>query len=141
MTQVTIEFEELQPVIEGCIVEGMMLYGKALLESSDSSEPHEFYVSEVTLDGSNGGFVLSASGAGVMGFPSEFRKKLFRACVDAIENDRTDLGKRAQIEFSSAVDGESEPDTDAGYDDFRGEVPALRSAVRPGFDAKIGGPA
>jgi len=138
--QHTIDIEELQPVIEGCRIPGMMLYGKATLVSADPSEKYAFYVKEVVIDGN---FRLTASGAGVMGFPSAFRKLLFKAICDEIEDSRTAMGKWAQSEFSEAVDEGRDGDPDRAYDerrdaafDFRGEPAAITTARRPDMSRK-----
>ncbi len=138
MTEYRFYFEELTPVILGKVAKGMMLYGTAVLETSDPSDPHEFYVSSVVLDG---GIVLTADGGVPRGHHS-IAKDLFEAVRAIIECDRTPLGRAAQEEFSDAVDGEAKGDPDAAYDarrdrmavaalDFRGEVPALQSALHP----------
>lgn len=135
MTEYRFDFEELTPVILGKVAKGMMLYGTAVLESADPSEPHSFFVSSVELDG---GIVLTADGGVPRGHAS-IAKDLFEAVRVIIECDRTPLGRKAQEEFSDAVDGESEGDPDRKRDewrdrqysalDFRGEAPALQSAL------------
>ena len=106
--EITIEFEELQPVIDDVKVEGMMLYGKAVLESAYPGEDDSFFVSEIVLDG---GLRLLPSGAGEMGFPCQIRKQLFHVISSVIQNPKTNIGRYAQAEFSEAV---RDSDEDAG---------------------------
>lgn len=94
------EFEELVPVINDRIVTGMMLYGTATLESADPYEAHEFYVSQIELDG---GMVLTPSGDVPKGHHS-IAKDLFKAIADIIQNPKHPVGKRAQAEFGDFVD-------------------------------------
>ena len=96
-------FEELVPVINDRIVSGMMLYGTATLESADPFEPHEFYVSQIVIDG---GWVLTPSGNVPRGHES-VEKTFFKAIADIIQNDKHPVGKRAQLEFGDAVDNET----------------------------------
>lgn len=96
----TFEFEELVPILEDRIVTGMMLYGKAILESADPSEPHEFFVSSVELDG---GLVLTSSGGVPKGHHS-ISKDLFKAVAAVIQNPKHPIGARAQMEFGEAAD-------------------------------------
>lgn len=96
----TFEFEELVPILDDRIVTGMMLYGKAILESADPSEPHEFFVSSVELDG---GFVLTPSG-GVPNGHHSISKDLFKAVAAVIQNPKHPIGKAAQMGFGEAVD-------------------------------------
>ncbi|MGX5719883.1 hypothetical protein [Shinella zoogloeoides] len=118
--EITVDFEEVEPVIEGIKVEGMPLYGTATLASSDPwGEPHEFYVKEIVLNGSGRGFRLDKDGTGAMGFPSPFRKVLFKALEDALTNDKTDLGKFMQASFSEAVRDAKEGNPDRAYDERR----------------------
>lgn len=104
-TIIEFEFEELQPVIDGVKVEGMMLYGTATLESAYPGEDDSFFVSEITLDG---GMHLTACGTVPKDHPS-FKKELFRAIADHIQNEKTAIGRYAQAEFSEAVRGEDSP--------------------------------
>jgi len=117
MTSIEIEFGELQPVIDGVRVEGMMLYGKATLESAYPGEDDSFFVSEVTLDG---GFHLTACGGVPKDHPS-FKKSLFRAIADEIQNEKTSIGRNAQATFSEAVRG----------DDDEPAFPQVYKATRP----------
>lgn len=94
------EFEELVPVINDRIVTGMMLYGTATLESADPYEAHEFYVSQIELDG---GMVLTPSGDVPKGHHN-IAKDLFKAIADIIQNPKHPVGKRAQAEFGDFVD-------------------------------------
>lgn len=102
--QIEIEFEELQPVIDGVKVCGMMLYGKATLESAYPGEDDSFFVSEITLDG---GMHLTACGKVPKDHPS-FRKELFRSIADQIQNEKTSIGRYAQAMFSEAVRDEDD---------------------------------
>ena len=104
MTSIEIEFEELQPVIDGVRVEGMMLYGKATLEAAYPDEDDSFFVSEITLDG---GLRLTACGGVPKDHPS-FKKSLFRAIADEIQNEKTSIGRYAQACFSEAVRGDDD---------------------------------
>lgn len=101
-TEIQFEFEELQPVIDGVKVEGMMLYGTATLESAYPGEDDSFFVSEITLDG---GLHLTACGKVPKDHPS-FKKELFRAIADQIQNEKTEIGRIAQAEFSEACRGD-----------------------------------
>lgn len=100
--EIQFEFEELQPVIDGLKVEGMMLYGTATLESAYPGEDDSFFVSEITLDG---GMHLTACGKVPKDHPS-FKKELFRAIADQIQNEKTEIGRIAQAEFSEACRGD-----------------------------------
>jgi hypothetical protein len=99
-TAIEFEFEELVPVLEDRIVTGMMLYGKAVLESADPSDAHEFFVSSVELDG---GLVLTPSG-GVPAGHHSISKDLFKAVAAIIQNPKHPIGKQAQMEFGEAAD-------------------------------------
>lgn len=120
--EITVDFEEVEPTIEGIKVEGMPLYGTATLASSDPwGEPHEFYVKEVVINGSGRGLRLDKAGTGAMGFPSHFRKALFKAVEDALTNGRTKLGQFMQASFSEAVRDGSDGNPDRAFDMRRDE--------------------
>lgn len=94
MTSHEFEFQELTPRdARGRPVLGIMLYGTAELVSNEGSDPHEFYVASVTLDG---GSVLDQRGP--------FDGVLFRKIADELENSKTELGRLAQAEFSGVVE-------------------------------------
>lgn len=108
------EFEQLTPVIDNSIVKGMLLSGTAKLVSNDPiSEPHEFYVKSVDLDGMR--LVADNRLTGV----TTFNGKLFKAIADIIHNDRHPLGHAAQEEFSEVVEESRQPDPDRAYDERR----------------------
>jgi len=124
--EITVDFEEVFPTIEGIKLYGMCLTGSAVLASSDpTGDQFEFYVKSALIDGGNGGMLLDAKGSAAMGMPSELRKKLFHAVEDALTNDRTKLGKFMQASFSEAVRGEKEGDTDRAFEMRRDEQMAV----------------
>jgi hypothetical protein len=115
--EITVDFEEVFPTIEGIKLDGMCLSGSAVLASSDpTGDRHEFYVKSVTIDG---GMKTDAKGSGAMGFPSLFRKVLFKSVEDALTNDRTKLGQFMQAQFSEAVRDAQEGDPDRAFDERR----------------------
>ena len=102
----TYEFEELIPAIDGHVVEGMMLYGTATLESAyPDEEPHEFYVKKIEL---RGGLVLRRDNR--LTGQNSHRGWLFKAIADIIESDRTAHGQAAQMAFDEQLEGVREPD-------------------------------
>lgn len=102
----TYEFEELIPVIDGHIVEGMMLYGTATLESAyPDEEPHEFYVKRIEI---NGGLRLRPDNK--LTGQHTFNGQLFEAISKIIESPKTPHGQGAQRAFDEVLEGHREPD-------------------------------
>jgi hypothetical protein len=94
MDPVEFEFQELTPRDStGRCIDGIMLSGTAVLEGSDPNWPDQFYVTHVHLDG---GYTLDKA--------RPFDKALFKLITDEINNDKTELGRRAQSEFTEAVE-------------------------------------
>ena len=111
----TIDIDELVPVIEDDLIQGIQLYGKAILTQSDpEGEDTCFYVKKVILDGD---YVL------VPDNPNSnhrtFKGMLFTAVAEQIESDKTAIGKFAQAEFNGAVEEANQPDPDQAYEEMR----------------------
>ena len=101
----TFDFQELTPRGPyGKPITGMMLYGTAELESSYPNWPGQLYVASVTIEGAATITLAKANAQ-----PSSFDGVLFKAIANELENDKTELGRLAQSEFTEAVEaGEPE---------------------------------
>jgi len=127
---VEFSFEELSPRDErGRPILGIMLYGTATLVTDDYDfDKYSFVVSSIEIDGYG---VLPKVDGGLY-------SSLFEAIRAEIYNDKTEIGKDAQIAFRDAVDG----DVDT-MPSFRERVynslqnPAI-FRERTGFDAATG---
>jgi hypothetical protein len=110
MVEITIEFEEISPVENGHLVDGIMLCGRATLTSADPTERHSFRVTRIELGSARRPYRLSPHGA---------YRGLHEAICAEIYNDRSATGRAAQDAFAEAADAECEPDLDRAYDERR----------------------